>query len=259
MIEEKKAAAQKVFHMWRRFEERTKLMQWLLQNCDAAKRRAEELKNLSPEERKEREEKRKAARIAAAAAAAEEAAAKAAAAGDAEAAAAAARDAAMAAQNDNAGNMEDADKIARQAQAKRAETLRLAAEKAQRDKENSELWKLLHPQSSGEEEDYEDEQGVHHKRKVHNFKKESSFGHMFTVFHARKNRSPHERFVRVDYDDGEAKNINWGSGDSRNIPLSEMKFVIKGRKTSTMSIWMDVSDDDLVFSIVGDGRTFDCP
>merc|ERR1719373_751246 len=194
MIEEKKAAAQKVFHMWRRFEERTKLMQWLLQNCDAAKRRAEELKNLSPEERKAREEKRKAARIAAAAAAAERAAAekaaKEAAGADAEAAAAAAREAAMAAQNDNAGNMEDADKLARQAQAKRAEAMRLAAEKAQRDKENSELWKLLHPQSSGEDEDYEDETGEHHVRHTASFNTESRSGHIFTVYQGRKNRTP---------------------------------------------------------------------
>jgi len=97
--------------MWRRFEERTKLLQWLVENCDAAKKRAEELKNMSPEERAEREEKRKAARIAAAAKAAEmaamEKAAKEAAGADADAAAAAAREAAMASQNDQAVNMED--------------------------------------------------------------------------------------------------------------------------------------------------------
>merc|ERR1719461_116388 len=96
LVEEKKFAATTVFHMWRRFEERPKLMQWLLQNCDAAKRRAEELANMSPEERKAREEKRKAERAAKAAATA-----------------AAAREAAMNAQNANALNVEDADKIAR--------------------------------------------------------------------------------------------------------------------------------------------------
>merc|ERR1719461_1843047 len=59
-VAEKAEASKTVFHMWRRFEERTKLLEWLTQNCDAAKKRAEELKNLSPEERKAREEKRKA-------------------------------------------------------------------------------------------------------------------------------------------------------------------------------------------------------
>merc|ERR550539_21886 len=98
-IAEKKLASETVFHMWRRFEERTKLLQWLTENCSAAKARAEELKNMSPEERAQREEKRKAERAAKAAAAALEAAnaaaSKDAAAADAEAAAAAARDAAV--------------------------------------------------------------------------------------------------------------------------------------------------------------------
>merc|ERR1719373_962031 len=262
MIEEKKAAAQKVFHMWRRFEERTKLMQWLLQNCDAAKRRAEELKNLSPEERKAREEKRKAARIAAAAAAAERAAAekaaKEAAGADAEAAAAAAREAAMAAQNDNAVSMEDADKLARQAQAKRAEAMRLAAEKAQRDKENSELWKLLHPQSSGEDEDYEDETGEHHTRHVHSFYTESSSGHMFTIYQARKNRTPHERFVKIGYNgDKEPVDISWGAGEGRRIPWDDVKFVVRGCLTKTMQVWKGQADPDLTFSVITPTRTLD--
>jgi len=261
-VNEKKLHSVKVFHMWRRYEERTKLMQWLVENCDAAKKRAEELKSMSPAERAEREEKRKAARIAAAAKAAEDAAMdaanKEAAAADADSAAAAAREAAMSAQNANAGNMEDADKIARAAEAKRKEVLRLASEKAQRDKENSELWKLLHPQSSGEEEDYEDETGAHHVRKVHEFKRECSFGHIFTVYHKRKNRSPHERFVRIDWDGGEPQNINWGGGPTRTIPMSEIKFVLKGRKTPTMQLWKEDSEEDHVFSVIGDKRTFDC-
>merc|ERR1719411_720837 len=145
LIVEKKQAATTVFQMWRRFEERTKLLQWLTENCSAAKARAEELKNMSPEERAEREEKRKAERAAKAAAMAE-------------AAAAAARDAAAAQQNAANISLEDADKIARQAEAEKAEALRLAQEKATRDKENSELWKLLHPQGSDEEEEYEDEE-----------------------------------------------------------------------------------------------------
>merc|ERR1719373_1112421 len=258
MIEEKKAAAQKVFHMWRRFEERTKLMQWLLQNCDAAKRRAEELKNLSPEERKEREEKRKAARIAAAAAAAEQAAMEKAAKEAAGADAAAAREAAMAAQNDNAVSMEDADKIARQAQAKRAEAMRLAAEKAQRDKENSELWKLLHPQSSGEDEDYEDETGEHHVRHTASFNTESRSGHMFTMYQGRKNRTPHERFVKINYNaDGEPQDISWGAGESRMLPWSDVKFVVKGCLTKTMQVWKDTADPDLTFSVITPTRTLD--
>merc|ERR1719334_1483241 len=56
---EKRDASVCVFKMWRRFEERTKLLAWLVENCGAAKRRAEELANMSPEERKAREEKRK--------------------------------------------------------------------------------------------------------------------------------------------------------------------------------------------------------
>merc|ERR1719150_1659507 len=261
-IAEKKLAATTVFQMWRRFEERSKLLQWLTENCSAAKARAEELKNMSPEERAEREEKRKAERAAKAAAMAEAAAAadaeKNQAAADAEAAAAAAREAAMASQNSANISMEDADKIARQKEAEKAEALRLAAEKAKRDKENSELWKLLHPEGSDEEEEYEDEEtGKKKKRKVVDFKKEASHGHMFTVYHARKNRTPHERFVKVDFKDGEPQNISWGSGD-RSINWSDIKFVIKGIKTATMQVWKDEGDDDHTFSVVSNEKTLDC-
>jgi len=262
MINEKKEASQKIFHMWRRYEERTKLMQWLVENCDAAKRRAEELRSMSPEERKQREETRKAERAAAAAIAAEQAAAaaanKAAGQADAEAAAAAAREAAMASQNDNAVSMEDADKIARQAQAERAQALRMAAEKAQRDKENSELWKLLHPQSSGEEEDYEDETGEHHVRHVQDFKKEARSGHMFTVYHLRKNRTPHERYVKVEFNaDGEPQDISWGCGEARKLDWSEVKFVVTGICTKTMQVWKDTADANHCFSVVGANHTLD--
>jgi len=261
-IAEKKTASVTVFQMWRRFEERSKLLQWLTENCGAAKARAEELKNMSPEERAAREEKRKAERaakaaeMAAAAAAADDA--KNAAAADAEAAAAAARDAAAAQQNAANISLEDADKIARQAAAEKAEALRLAQEKAQRDKENSELWKLLHPEGSDEEEEYEDEEtGEKKVRKVVDFKKEASHGHMFTVYHARKNRSPHERFVKVDFKDGEPQNISWGSGD-RSINWADIKFVVRGIKTNTMKVWSDQADDGHVFSVVSNGKTLDC-
>merc|ERR1719204_2990556 len=104
-VVEKRDASVTVFKMWRRFEERTKLMAWLVQNCSAAQKRAAELAAMSPEERKAREEKRKAERAAKAAAAAEAAAASAAAKSsadaEAEAAARAARDAALANQNAN--------------------------------------------------------------------------------------------------------------------------------------------------------------
>merc|ERR1719461_442660 len=223
-VKERKMHAEKVFHMWRRYEERTKLLLWLTENCAAAKARAEELKNMSPEEKAQREEKRKAERAAKAAkmaaAAAEADAAKNQAAADAEAAAAAAQEAASAQQSAANLSLEDADKIARQKEAEKAEALRLAAEKAKRDKENSELWKLLHPEGSDEEEEYEDEEtGEVKKQKVVDFKKEASHGHMFTVYHPRKNYSPHERFVKIDFSDGEPQNISWGSGD-RSIAWS---------------------------------------
>merc|ERR1719362_2260759 len=51
----KAEASTVIFQSWRRFEERTKLLQWLTENCEGAKKRAEELKNLSPEERAQRE------------------------------------------------------------------------------------------------------------------------------------------------------------------------------------------------------------
>merc|ERR550525_887084 len=157
-------------------------------------------------------------------------------------------------QNANALNVEDADKIARQKAAERKEALRLAQEKAQRDKENSELWKLLHPEGSDDEEEYEDEEtGEVKTRKVVDFKKEASHGHMFTVYHARKNRTPHERFVKVDFKDGEPQNISWGSGD-RSINWSDIKFVVKGIKTSTMSVWKAEADDGHVFSVVSNGK-----
>merc|ERR1719461_1473897 len=259
----KASAAKTVFHMWRRFEERTKLLEWLTQNCDAAKKRAEELKNMSPEERAAREEKRKAERAAKAAAmaaaAADAEAAKAAANADAEAAAAAAREAAMNSQNAANISLEDADKIARQKEAERKEALRLAAEKAQRDRENSELWKLLHPQGSSEEEEYEDEEtGEIRTRKVVDFKKEAMHGHMFTVFQPRKNYSPHERFIKVDFTaDGEPDCISWGSGPNRTIKWSDIKFVVKGKKTATMAVWKDEGDDEHVFSVIAADKTLD--
>merc|ERR1719192_821657 len=261
-INTKATAAKTVFQMWRRYEERTKLLQWLTENCEGAKKRAEELRNLSPEERAAREEKRKqerAAKAAAMAAAAAEAdAARSAANADAEAAAQAAREAAMNNRNANALNVEDADKIARQKAAERAEALRLAQEKAQRDKENSELWKLLHPQGSSEEEEYEDEEtGEVKKRKVVDFKKEASHGHMFTVFQPRKNYSPHERFIKIDFADGEPEKISWGSGPSRTMMFSDIKFVIKGKKTATMEVWKNEGDDLHVFSVVAGDRTLD--
>merc|ERR1719471_2093868 len=261
-ITEKKTAATTVFQMWRRFEERTKLMQWLTENCASAKARAEELKNMSPEEKAQREEKRKAERAAKAAAMAEAAAAadaaKNQAAADAEAAAAAARDAAAAQQNAANLSLEDADKIARQKEAEKAEALRLAAEKAKRDKENSELWKLLHPEGSDEEEEYEDEEtGEKKVRKVVDFKKEAAHGHMFTVYQPRKNYSPHERFIKIDFADGEPTQISWGSGPSRTMAWADVKFVIKGIKTATMEVWKGEADNDHTFSVVAADKTLD--
>merc|ERR1719336_2529283 len=262
-ILEKKEASTTVFQMWRRSEERTKLLQWLTENCSAAKARAEELKNMSPEERAQREEKRKAERAAKAAAMAEAAAAadakKNAAAADAEAAAAAARDAAAAQQNAANLSLEDAGKIARQKEAEKAEALRLAAEKAKRDKENSELWKLLHPEGSDEEEEYEDEEtGEVKTRKVVDFKKEAAHGHMFTVYQPRKNYSPHDRFVKLDFADGEPDALSWGSGPNRTMKWSDIKFVIKGIKTATMEVWKAEADDAHVFSVVAADKTLDC-
>lgn len=218
---------------------------------------------MSPEERAAREEKRKAERAAKAAAmaaaAAEADAARAAANADADAAAAAAREAAMNAQNSANISMEDADKIARQREAEKAEALRLAAEKAKRDKENSELWKLLHPQGSDEEEEYEDEEtGETRTRKVVDFKKEAMHGHMFTVYQPRKNYSPHERFVKLDFADGEPDALSWGSGPNRTMKWADIKFVIKGVKTATMEVWKDVADDSHVFSVVASDKTLDC-
>merc|ERR1719461_1344305 len=264
LIEEKKFADTTVFRMWRTYEERKKLLEWLTQNCAAAKKRAEELANMSPDERKAREEKRKAERAAKAKAAAEAAAAdqanKAASANEADAAAAAAREAAMASQNANQISMEDADKIKRQADAERAEKLRLAKEKAQRDKENSELWKLLHPVDDDdmyEDEEYEDEEGNTQVRHVMDFKKEGAHGHMFTVFHNRKNRTPHERFVKISFSDGEPKDISWGSGPSRCLPWSDIKFVVKGKVTKTLQLWTDECDDEHSFSVIAADRTLD--
>merc|ERR1719336_2122210 len=263
LIAEKKQASTTVFQMWRRFEERTKLLLWLTENCAAAKARAEELKNMSPEEKAQREEKRKAERAAKAAkmaaAAAEADAAKNQAAADAEAAAAAAQEAASAQQSAANLSLEDADKIARQKEAEKAEALRLAAEKAKRDKENSELWKLLHPEGSDDEEEYEDEEtGEVKTRKVVDFKKEAAHGHMFTVYQPRKNYSPHDRFVKLDFADGEPDALSWGSGPNRTMKWSDIKFVIKGIKIATMEVWKAEADDAHVFSVVAADKTLDC-
>jgi len=118
------------------------------------------------------------------------------------------------------------------------------------------MWKLLHPgDESEEDEDFVDEEsGEPGTRKKVNFYQESSSGHLFTIYHDRKNRPPHDRFVKMDYTgDKKPINISWGSGD-RSVKWEDIQFVIKGCVTHTMNIWEDdtthVHDDDHVFSII---------
>lgn len=141
--------------------------------------------------------------------------------------------------------------------AERAEKLRLAQEKAKRDKENSELWKLLHPVDSDEEE-YEDEEGHKQVRKKVDFKPESMHGHLFTIYSANKTKAPHDRFVKVDWANDKPINISWGSGD-RQLDWSTIKFVIKGIKTPATELWKEsITHPDNVFSLIAsDGRTLD--
>merc|ERR1719189_24369 len=128
------------------------------------------------------------------------------------------------------------EKLERQKKAERAEALRLAQEKAQKDKENSELWKLLHPVDSDEEEYEDEETGEKMVRKKVDFKIESMHGHLFTVYSLNKTKAPHDRFVKVDWGSEGPTNISWGSGD-RNLDWGAIQFVIKGVKTPTMELW----------------------
>merc|ERR1719411_1134705 len=141
--------------------------------------------------------------------------------------------------------------------AEKAEKLRLAQEKAQKDKENSELWKLLHPVDSDEEE-YEDDEGNKQVRKKMDFKTESQHGHLFTIFNNNKSKAPHDRFVKVDWNGETPTNISWGSGD-RNMEWSLIKFVIKGIKTPATQLWeKSATHPENVFSLIAtDGRTLD--
>jgi len=148
------------------------------------------------------------------------------------------------------------EKAERAKKAAKAEALRLAKEKAQREKENSELWKLMHPVDSTEEE-YEDEEGLKHVRKKVDFKHESRNGHLFTVYTANKSRMPHDRFVKCDWDGDKVLNISWGSGN-RQMTIGTIKFVCKGIVTPGMTAWKDDVDDGHAFSVVcEDGRTLD--
>merc|ERR1719317_439394 len=152
--------------------------------------------------------------------------------------------------------MIEKEKADRARKAERAEALRLAREKAQREKENSELWKLMHPVDSTEEE-YEDEEGLKHVRKKVDFKHESRNGHLFTVYTANKSRMPHDRFVKCDWDGDKVLNISWGSGN-RQMTIGTIKFVCKGIVTPGMTAWKDDVDDGHAFSVVcEDGRTLD--
>merc|ERR1712038_856544 len=150
------------------------------------------------------------------------------------------------------------EKLERQRKAERAEALRLAQEKAQKEKENSELWKLLHPVDSDEEEYEDEETGEKLVRKKVDFKIESMHGHLFTVYNLNKAKAPHDRFVKVDWGSEGPTNISWGSGD-RNLEWSQIQFVIKGVKTPTMELWKkDGVKEDCTFSIISsDGRTVD--
>merc|ERR1719285_1290488 len=152
--------------------------------------------------------------------------------------------------------MVEREKAERAKKAARAEALRLAKEQAQREKENSELWKLMHPVDSTEEE-YEDEDGEIHIRKKVDFKHESRNGHLFTVYTANKSRVPHDRFVKCDWSGDKVLNISWGSGN-RQMTIGTIKFVIKGVLTPGMKAWEDSIDADHAFSVVcEDGRTLD--
>merc|ERR1719233_2869994 len=153
--------------------------------------------------------------------------------------------------------MIEREKAERKKKADRAEALRLAKEQAQREKENSELWKLMHPVDSTEEE-YEDEKtGERHVRKKVDFKHESRNGHLFTVYTANKSRVPHDRFVKCDWNGDKVLNISWGSGN-RQMEIGTIKFVIKGVLTPGMKSWEDKVDEAHAFSVVcEDGRTLD--
>merc|ERR1719461_411464 len=150
------------------------------------------------------------------------------------------------------------EKLERQRKAERAEALRLAQEKAQKEKENSELWKLLHPVDSDEEEYEDEETGEKMVRKKVDFKIESMHGHLFTVYSLNKTKAPHDRFVKVDWGSEGPTNISWGSGD-RNLDWNSIQFVIKGVKTPTMEAWKgsDVKEDCVYSIISSDGRTVD--
>merc|ERR1712110_604146 len=89
----------------------------------------------------------------------------------------------------------------------------MGQEKAQKEKENSELWKLLHPVDSDEEEYEDEETGEKMVRKKVDFKIESMHGHLFTVYSLNKTKAPHDRFVKVDWGSEGPVNISWGSGD----------------------------------------------
>jgi len=78
------------------------------------------------------------------------------------------------------------------------------------------------------------------------------------VYHPRKNRTPHERFVKVSFKDGEPQDISWGSGDERCVKWADIKFVIKGIATKTMLVWKDNADDAHTFSVVTPEKTLDC-
>merc|ERR1719461_1711959 len=117
----------------------------------------------------------------------------------------------------------------------------------------------MHPDMDSDvEEEWEDDEGVKHTRKVIDFNKEATHGHMFTIYQDRKNRTPHERFVKINYSKGKPTEISWGSGN-RCMKWDNVKFVIKGRKSRTMQVWKDVIDEDHTWTVVGkDGTTFDC-
>jgi len=160
------------------------------------------------------------------------------------------------AEEDRLARIEE-EKNARARQAEKAEKLRLAQEKAQKDKENSELWKLLHPVDSDEEE-YEDDEGHKQVRKKVDFKTESMHGHLFTIFNANKSKAPHDRFVKCDWNGDAPTNISWGSGD-RNLDWSLIKFVFKGVGTPATTLWEKSAShpENIVSLIASDGRTLD--
>merc|ERR1719357_98665 len=110
-------------------------------------------------------------------------------------------------------------------------------------------------EESGSEYD-DDETESEHDLSV-DFKRAASIGQLFLKHTGKRRRKPQDRFVKVSFDqDGEPRNISWGSG-SRHINFEDIMTITWGHWTPVFTARKETLDHNLCFSVIGREQILD--